>query len=77
MKEENFPESTNLNTSPSDNHASGTFATFMEDDRKMSSTVEQRGQILHHVKPTTLSECSITTGSENEQNIPYFSLESQ
>ena len=67
-----FLESTNLGTTSSDNHP-----TFREDERGMVSKVEELDNILHNVQPTALSECDITSGSENEQIAPYFSLELQ
>lgn len=75
VKKDNVPEQTNLNTTISDNHDIP--ATCTESESEMASKVEERDQIIHKVQPTTLSECGFTTGSENEQNVPYFSLESQ
>lgn len=74
-KKEHFLEPTNLDTTTSDNHK--TSATFREDKNEMSSKVKELDKILHKVQSTALSECGITSGSENEQSGPYFCLESQ
>ena len=74
-QKDNFLESKNLDTTISDNHDK--HATCKESESEMASKVEECDQILHKIQPTTLSECGFTTGSENEQSGPYFSLESQ
>ncbi|XP_078309743.1 uncharacterized protein LOC111109903 isoform X2 [Crassostrea virginica] len=74
-KTEQYLEPKKLDTTTSDNH--NTSATNREDERGMASKVEELDKILHNIQSTALSECGITSGSENEQNDPYFSLESQ